>query len=300
MAHARLGVDVALVYEAAADRSGTPVEVLVAAPHGKIRIGIVQRERQVADRVRQVDAGDAPVAVRGAHDARHVKCLAGAKLHPGPQHQRNLLTARRQSGLDGCLRHQVLTSARRELEQGGLGIKAAPGDLGCDRMPVGREGPGFHQDAGTPPLRAVETRQHEVQVRGQGVHGDDFGVARAGERGEARGEVLVIGNPRTPRMLVPLDSQARPVIEFLRHEVAGCERHESEGVAAQVRQCLALTVARQGEARAQRAQRIRGITGARVLQGGRLAHVEIPVNGYSSGRLGTASPPRAGTCSCSR
>jgi hypothetical protein len=175
----------------------------------------VQRERQVADRVRQVDAGDAAVAMRGAHDARHVKCLPGAKLHPGPQHQRNLLGARRQRGLDGLLRHQVLTRARRELEQGGPRVKTAPGDLGSDRMPVGGEGPGFHQDAGTTPLRAVETRQHEVQVRGQGVHGDDFAVARAGEGGQARCEVLVIGNPRTPRMLVPRDAQARPVIEFL-------------------------------------------------------------------------------------
>ncbi len=41
-------------------------------------------------------------------------------------------------------------------------------------------------------------------------------AVRAGEGGEPRGEVLVVGNPRPLRLLVTLDAEARPVIQLLR------------------------------------------------------------------------------------
>ncbi len=50
----RLGVP--LVHEAPADGAGAGVQIFVAAPHGEIRARVVQRERHVADRVRQIEA----------------------------------------------------------------------------------------------------------------------------------------------------------------------------------------------------------------------------------------------------
>ena len=79
-----------LVHEAAADRAGPGVQILVRAPHGEIDIPVVQRQRQVADGMRHVEPGKRAGVVRGARDARAVECLAGAVLHAGPQHQREL------------------------------------------------------------------------------------------------------------------------------------------------------------------------------------------------------------------
>ena len=61
---------VALVHEAAADRAGAGIQVLVAAPDGEVGAGVVQRERHVADRVREVEADAAAVALRGRRDTR--------------------------------------------------------------------------------------------------------------------------------------------------------------------------------------------------------------------------------------
>src|SRR5258708_21114182 len=101
----RSRVRVTLVDEAAADRTRSAVQVLVTAPYGEVRLGLVQRQGRIADRMRQVEAGNAAVPVRGADDARQVERLAGAKLHSRPQHQRDLLAVLREAGLDGLLRH---------------------------------------------------------------------------------------------------------------------------------------------------------------------------------------------------
>ncbi len=58
--------------------------------------------------MRQVESRDAAVPVRGLRDAREIEGLAGAKLHPGPQHQRDLLALARQARLDVLLGQQLL------------------------------------------------------------------------------------------------------------------------------------------------------------------------------------------------
>ena len=52
-------------------------------------------------------------------------------------------------------------------------------------------------------------------------------LARAPVSTEARGEVLVIRNPRPPRLLVPEHAELRPVVELFVHQRARGERHAS-------------------------------------------------------------------------
>ena len=184
---ARLCLGVALVHEAAADGTRPGVQVLVAAPHREVGVRVVQRERHVADRVREVEAGDAAVRVRGARDARQVKHLPGAILHPGPQHQRDLSAVRGEARLDVRFRHGVFAGARGELEQRALRVEAVPGDLRGHRVPVRGEGAGLDEDAAALTGRTVEARQHQVQVHGERVHRHHFIRLRAGEGGEPCG-----------------------------------------------------------------------------------------------------------------
>ena len=217
MAHARLGVDVALVYEAAADRSGTRVQVLVAAPHGEIRIGVVQRERQVADRVRQVDAGD---AARARCAARTMRATSNAcpVRNCTPGHSTSAISspcAARQASM-------AASATRSSPARGASSMQGGRWDRGHARRAARRPRAGRRRRrrlrSGC--RRAAPAGGRSSPASGAGSTVREFmattsPVARAGEGGEARGEVLVIGNPRTPRMLVPLDAQARPVIEFL-------------------------------------------------------------------------------------
>jgi hypothetical protein len=57
--------------------------------------------------------------------------------------------------------------------------------------------------------------------------------ACAGEVRQAGGQILVIGNPWTPRVLMAQYREAGPVVELLVHPRACLERHEAERVAAE-------------------------------------------------------------------
>ena len=58
-------VRVTRVHEAAADGAGPGVQVLVVAPHGEVGAAVVQGDRDVADRVREVEADEAALRVPG-------------------------------------------------------------------------------------------------------------------------------------------------------------------------------------------------------------------------------------------
>src|SRR5699024_5826439 len=61
---------VALVHEHAAGRAGAAVEILVAAPDGKVGARIVQLERDIARAVGEINPGDGADLVCRADDAR--------------------------------------------------------------------------------------------------------------------------------------------------------------------------------------------------------------------------------------
>jgi hypothetical protein len=130
-------------------------------------------------------------------------------------------------------------------------------------VPVGGERAGLDQDAPPGTHRAVEAREHQVQIHGERVHRDHFTRPGAHERGEAVAQVLVIGHPWAARVLVPFDGALRPLIELLEHELARRERLQAERVTAKVDERRAALVQRQREALAQVAQRVRSVERAR-------------------------------------
>ena len=115
-------------------------------------------------------------------------------------------------------------------------------------MPIGGEGPGLHQDAPTPALRAIEARQHQVQVHRERVHGDDLTGPGTTEHREPRSHVLVIRHPRPAPVLVRLHGPLRPLLELLVHELPGRERQEPQRVAAQIHEGLTARIPRQRKA----------------------------------------------------
>ena len=74
---------VALVDERARDRAGSGVEIFVGTPDGEIDVPIVQRERNVAGRMREIDPDDDAVLLRRGRDFLDVEQLAGEKIHAG-------------------------------------------------------------------------------------------------------------------------------------------------------------------------------------------------------------------------
>src|SRR5690606_33581903 len=84
------GLCVSLMNEAAADRAWPRVEILVAAPHGEIDVPIVQRERNIADRMRQIEAAGAAAAACAFRDRAHVQALTSQVLHARQPNQREL------------------------------------------------------------------------------------------------------------------------------------------------------------------------------------------------------------------
>ena len=183
----------ALVHEAAADRARAAVQVLVAAPHREVGVVVVQGERHVADRVRQVEADDAAGAcaartmrarsnawpVRNCTPGHSTSAISRAVLARGrPRWRRSAIRSSPAAGASS-----ISVVAR---------VEAVPGDLRGDGVAVGGEGAGLDQDARAPAARAVEARQHQVQVDGQRVHRHHFARLGAGERGEPAAQVLVV------------------------------------------------------------------------------------------------------------
>src|SRR4029077_5878870 len=164
----------------------------------------------------------------------------------------------------------------------------------------GGRGRGFDQQA--PPLTrgAVEARKHQVQIHGERIHRHHFAQVRAREGAKPAAQVLVIRHPGPARLLVSLDGALRPLVELLVDELAGREWLQPERMAAQVHKRHAALVDRQREALAQAPQRIRAIARARLRERRGVRAAAHELTEYTSGRLGTASPASAGTCSSRR
>jgi len=112
-------------------------------------------------------------------------------------------------------------------------IEVVPRQLRGHGVAIGGERAGLDKDFGAPAAGAEKARQHEVQIYGQRVHGDDFAGLRAGEVCEAGSQILVIGNPWPAGVLMTQDRESGPVIELFVYQCAGLDRHETQRVAAE-------------------------------------------------------------------
>jgi hypothetical protein len=99
-----------------------------------------------------------------------------------------------------------------ELDQMLRWIEVVPRQLRGDGVAIGGERTGLDEDFRAPAVGPEKTRQHEVQIHGQRVHGDNFAGMRAGEVCQASGQILVIGNPWPARVLMTQDRESGPVI----------------------------------------------------------------------------------------
>ena len=77
------------VDEAASDGARSRVEILIRAPDREIDIPVVQREWDVADRVREVEPDPAAAPPRCGRDALQVESLSSLKLDAGEEHERD-------------------------------------------------------------------------------------------------------------------------------------------------------------------------------------------------------------------
>src|SRR5581483_3098636 len=84
----------------------------------------------------------------------------------------------------------------------------------------------------------------------------------ARETRETAAQVLVIGNPRPPRVLMTEHPEVRPILQLLQHQRARRARHETERMSTEIHQRRAAAIMRQRETLAKGVQRIRLIEAA--------------------------------------
>ena len=86
--------------------------------------------------MRHVEPGDGADPMRGTGDARAVEGLAGAVLHAGPQHERELIAATLDRRFDVLDAQIFFAGARRQLYQCAVGVEFVPGKLPEDGMAI--------------------------------------------------------------------------------------------------------------------------------------------------------------------
>ncbi len=255
---------VALVHERAGDGARARVQVFVAAPHGEIAAAVVQLQREVAGRVREVEADDAALLVGRLGDFLEIERLARAVLHAGQHHERDARTVLGERALDRGIGDRAVGLVAFELDQRGRGIEAVEAHLRFDRVAIGRERMLLDQDRRPLARRPVEADHHEVQVRGQRVHRDDFARLRADERREILAHERVIRHPRMPAVEMRFDGELFPVVELGDDRLARRARHEPERIAGEIGLLGAVGIFRDQELVAEWRERVGGVLGERA------------------------------------
>jgi hypothetical protein len=171
---ARAAVAVALVHEAAADRAGAAVHVLVGTPDGEIAAPVVKVQWHITRRVREVETHLAALRVASLGDPRHVEQLPGVVLNTAEHNQRNACPLAGNDLLNILRAQQCLSLAGRDLEHRTGRVIAVQLDLRGDGVMIGGERFLLQKDLEARRCGAVERRHHHVQVAAETVHHDDF------------------------------------------------------------------------------------------------------------------------------
>ena len=100
---------VPLVDERAGDRARPGVEIFVGTPDGEIDIPIVQRERDIAGGMCEIDPDDATALLRQGRDSRDIEELAGEKIHSGEKNERDLIAVFFEQRFDVFLPNRVFS-----------------------------------------------------------------------------------------------------------------------------------------------------------------------------------------------
>ena len=241
----------------------------------------MQRERDVADRMREIEANLGAAACGRSRECRYVERLAAQVLDARQQHEGDALALLGQQRLESL--PVEMPRARRgiDLEQRVLRLETVQAQMRDHGVAIGRERVTLDDDLVAFPRRPEEAHEHQMQIHGERVHGHDFVGLGAYEGGQRGGETLVIVEPartagaaRAAIRNVALDAESRPAIELTNDRAARRTRHGTERVSAEVGQGAA-RVFRQLELAPEALQLVGRIERARVLERG-------------AGRAGTA------------
>ncbi len=184
---------VALVHEGAGNRARAAVEVFVMAPHRKVRRHVMQAQRQVAHRMRQVEPMRAPCRRAARVIASRSKAWP-VVLHAGPQHQRQARAVLGDGAFDRGQRNRAVGFVRLHFHQTLGRVETMEADLSFHRVAVGQCA-GFHQDHRALRGRPVEADHHQMQVHAQRVHRHHFAGQRTDHAGQLRAHQAVVGQP---------------------------------------------------------------------------------------------------------
>jgi hypothetical protein len=127
------------MHEATRDGAGSGVQVFVVAPDREVGARVVNRERHVADRVREVEADTAAVALCGRRVRSEVEPFAGEILHAGQQHERDALAVLREQRFVARAVELEAALTEADLEQRNARIEPVPAQLRLDGVAVRRE-----------------------------------------------------------------------------------------------------------------------------------------------------------------
>ena len=77
------------MYECAADRTGSGIQILVGAPNREIGRPVVQCKRHIANRVGEIEPNSASRSFGQPAEPGHIEYLSVVILHTGQQQQRS-------------------------------------------------------------------------------------------------------------------------------------------------------------------------------------------------------------------
>src|SRR5262245_39104814 len=151
------------MHEGAADRAGSRIQILVAAPDREVRSRIMQRERYVADGVRESEADRAAMTRRAARDLLEGQWLAGHIVHARPDDggDRGLLAL--DEFADIARAQRCFSLARTGFQQRLGRCVTVPAKLRGDGIAIGGERALLDEDTVSLSRRAIEAREHQVQ-----------------------------------------------------------------------------------------------------------------------------------------
>src|SRR6185436_14960501 len=185
----------AAVHEAAADGAGPRIEILVAAPDSEVWRVAMQRERDIADRVSEIEADRAAVPPCRARELADVEPLAAQVLHAGQEDQRDTVALALEQRVEPLPVELERAAPGTELEQGVAGVEPVEPQLRLHGVAIGRERVALDQNLEAALGRAEEAHEHQMQVHGERVHRNDFVRLRTDELRERSAEAFVIVEP---------------------------------------------------------------------------------------------------------
>ena len=221
---------VSLVNEGTPDGAWAAIEILVGAPRREVDVPVVEGEWDISRGVSEIEAGKRSGRVSRIGNCREIEQLTGSKVDAAEHHGGEAVAESFDFLQNVFGSKKILARSRRDSDDVGGGVAAPRRDVRLDGVGVAGKGAVFHQENASISSGAVEGHQEQMQVDGQRVHRDDLGWERADDLGEAVSKILVIRIPGTRGIEVALDTEPRPVVEFLFDDRSRRDRLQSEGV----------------------------------------------------------------------